>query len=208
MSRLRVAPIVEGHGEDNAVRILLQRIWMELLGGEYIDVLKPLRVSKLKLVQPRELSRTVELAVRNLRLKPLASRDPEMVLILLDADEDAPCLLGPRLLEIARAQRFDSNIACVVANVEYETWFVASAPSLTGYLNLSRDEALPDAPEVARLGKGWIQRRRIKYSETVDQPAMTRAMDLTLCRSKSPSFDKLCRDLDARLRQSAGASER
>ncbi|MBW8878244.1 MAG: hypothetical protein JF614_25050, partial [Acidobacteria bacterium] len=104
MSRLRVAPIVEGHGEDNAIRILLQRVWMELLGGEYIDVLKPLRVSKLKLVQPRELVRSVELAVRNLRLRTPVSGDPAMVLILLDADQDAPCLLGPRLLEIARAQ--------------------------------------------------------------------------------------------------------
>jgi len=202
LSRLRVAPIVEGHGEDNAIRILLQRVWMELLGGEYIDVLKPLRVSKLKLVQPRELVRSVELAVRNLRLRTPVSGDPAMVLILLDADQDAPCLLGPRLLEIARAQRADADIACVVANVEYETWFVASAQSLTDYLNVSRDNVLPDAPETARLGKGWIQRRRNKYSETLDQPAMTRAMDLALCRSKSPSFDKLCRDLEARLRRS------
>src|SRR6185295_11601848 len=135
------------------------------------------------------------------------SKDPDMVLILLDADQDAPCLLGPKLLEIARAQRSDADVACVVANVEYETWFVASARSLTEYLTISEHEVLPDAPEATRLGKGWIQRRRDKYSETVHQPAMTRAMDLALCRSKSPSFDKLCRDLEARLQRIGAPSE-
>ena len=38
MSRLCVAPIVEGHGDDRAIRILLQRIWSELLGGDYVEV--------------------------------------------------------------------------------------------------------------------------------------------------------------------------
>ena len=32
MSRLRVAPIVEGHGESYCIRILLERVWGELLG--------------------------------------------------------------------------------------------------------------------------------------------------------------------------------
>jgi hypothetical protein len=36
---LRVVIIVEGHGEDGAVRTLLERIWYELLGGDYIEVI-------------------------------------------------------------------------------------------------------------------------------------------------------------------------
>ena len=43
MSRIRIAPIVEGHGETEAIRPLLRRIWTELLGGEYADILKPIR---------------------------------------------------------------------------------------------------------------------------------------------------------------------
>jgi hypothetical protein len=43
MSRLRVAPIVEGDGEFQCVRILLDRIWRELLGGDYIDVTRAVR---------------------------------------------------------------------------------------------------------------------------------------------------------------------
>lgn len=34
---------------------------------------------------------------------------------------------------------------------------------------------------------------------TVDQPAMTSHMDLHLARERSPSFDKLCRELERRL---------
>ncbi len=40
---LRVAVIVEGHGEDGAIRPLLERIWYELLGGDGLDVLRPFR---------------------------------------------------------------------------------------------------------------------------------------------------------------------
>lgn len=195
MSRLRVAPIVEGHGEDNSIRILLQRVWTELLGGEHVEVLKPIRWPRTKLVKASELGRAVELAL----LKIGSVEDPAMVLILLDADEDLPCVLGPTLLKSARERRADADISCVVANVEYETWFAAACASLHEYLDLSRG-TLPEAPERERLGKAWIQKRfrGIKYSETVDQPAMTSRMDLAACRERSPSFDKLCRELEKR----------
>lgn len=202
MSRLRIVPIVEGHGENNAIRILLQRIWQELLGGDYVDIVKPIRGSKGRLVQRSELSRAVDLAV--LKLREGESDDRGMVLILVDADDDLPCELGPGLLEQAREQRSDMDISCVVANVEYETWFVAAASSLGEYLELPA-EAVPAHPEDQRAGKAWIQRhfRGVKYSETVDQPAMTSRMDLALCRERSPSFDKLCRELEKRHRLDA-----
>lgn len=199
MSRLRIQPIVEGHGEDAAIPLLLRRIWTELLGGDYVEVLKPIRGKRFKLVQPQELGRMVDLAASKLRKAGPGA--PSMILILLDADEDAPCRLGPHLLRLAREHRGDVDISCVLANVEYETWFAATAPSLTDYLDLAGETAVPAKPEEARLGKAWIQKRfrGPKYSETVDQPSMTSAMDLALCRSRSPSFDKLCRELEARL---------
>lgn len=203
MSRLRIAPIVEGHGENSAIRILLERIWYELCEGEYLEVLKPIRSKRPKLVRnPRELERTINLAVLNLQEK--RTEDPEMVLILLDADKDLPCILGPDLLEKARIHRSDVDLSCVIATIDYESWFVAAAASLSEYLDLSESETDLN-PEATRLGKGWIKQRirRAKYSETVDQPSLTKAMDLALCRAKSPSFDKLCRELEARLRRAA-----
>ncbi|MEZ6066413.1 MAG: hypothetical protein R3B90_12065 [Planctomycetaceae bacterium] len=61
---------------------------------------------------------------------------------------------------------------------------------------------MSEAPKVDRHRKAWIERhwRGTKYSETVDQLTLTSAMDLNLCRrrSRSRSFDKLCRDIEAR----------
>lgn len=202
MSRLRIVPIVEGHGEDQAIRILLQRIWAEFLGGEYVEVLKPFRKKRLKLVKPDELAQALDAAMQ--KLQPSKSKDQALILVLLDADNDPPCILGPELLSLARTARSDADIACVIANVEYETWFVAAAESLSDFLDLSGDRLPAADPEQARQGKAWIQKRYrgLKYSETVDQPAMTQAMDLALCRQRSPSFRKLCRELEARLERS------
>jgi hypothetical protein len=195
---LGIVPIVEGHGEQEAIRILLTRTIQELLGGPYPFILSPIRQPRSKLVsKPRELERAVELGVLKLR-QSSPSFEHGLVLVLLDADEDRPCELAPQLL--ARACRSDVDVACVLANPEYETWFVAAAPSLSRYLDL--DGARCDEPEANRLKKAWIEHRFTSgsYSETIDQPRLTAAMDLAMCRAASPSFDKLCRELEARLR--------
>ncbi len=199
MTRLRVAPIVEGHGEVHCIRILLQRIWTDLLGGEYIEVLQPIRKPRSKLVKPEELERAVKLALLKLGGAP-SGPCPHMVLVLIDADKDAPCILGPSLLDIAKKVNARADVACVLANIEYETWFVAAAESLHEFLELPPDTGTPENPEAQRAGKGWIGRHFVgeKYSETVDQPRMTAKMDLQCCRARSPSFDKLCRELEKR----------
>lgn len=203
MRRLRVAPIVEGHGEYLAIPILLRRVWTELLGGEWVQVIQPIRRKRTKLEQPQELAHAIDLAM--IKLQSVRSSDSAMILILFDADEAAPCALGPELLEIARKHRSDADISCVIANVEYETWLIAGARTLDPYLDLSKEPELPKDPETLRLGKAWVQRRfrgKRSYSPTVDQPALTSHMDLQLARERSPSFDKLCRELGKRLAQS------
>ena len=199
MNQLRVAAIVEGHGEYEAVRILLERIWYELLEGEYIDVLRPIRHKRQQLAKPNELKRAVALASSKLANAP-GPQIPALVLILIDAETDLPCRLAPELLGWAKEERIDVDIVCVVANAEYETWFVAAAESLRDYLDLPEGESAPHQPEIERHGKRWIEQRflRTKYSETQDQPAMTAKMDIALCRTRSPSFDKLCRELALR----------
>ena len=190
---------MEGQGESGALPVLLRRIW-ELLGGEYIEVFSPFRCSKQKLLQPSEMARILDFAVSRLESAGLDA-DPAMVLLLFDADDDLPCILGPEVLTRAKALRADADISCVIANVEFETWFVAAAESLARFLDLSGDNALPEKPEETRQGKGWIQKRfrGNKYASSFDQPRLTQVMDLKLCRSRSPSFDKLCRELEARL---------
>lgn len=199
MRRLRIAPIVEGHGEDASLRTLLQRMGSELFNA-YIEVSRPIRGKRMKLIRLGELERNIGHAIR--RLREVESEDPAVVLVLLDADNDLPCQLGPAILGMAQAARSDIDVFCVIANVEYETWLVAGADSLQDDLDLSQDREIPRDPEARRLGKAWIQQRfrtRPRYSPTAHQPSMTSRMDLRLARERSPSFDKLCRELEKRL---------
>lgn len=199
MTRLRVLPIVEGHGETAAVPILIRRIWLELLHGEYVEVLKPIRGKRNLLVKEETLCKAVELGLS--KLSHSSSSDPSLLLVLVDRDPDPepPCVLGPRMLKFINVRFAHANAACVIANLEYETWFAAAAESLHKYLRIESDSAPSFDPEGERHGKRWIAERfkGIRYSETQDQPALTAAMDLHLCRARSPSFDKLCRDLEA-----------
>lgn len=208
MSRLRIAPVVEGHGEVDAVRTLLSRIWLEIVGGEYLDVLHPIRRPRSKLLRagsataavqpdPDEIGRAVELAAMKLAAKR-EERTRSLVLLMLDADEDCPKKIVEAIT--ATCTRLDPRIdlSIVFPCVEYETWFVAAASSLTAHLQLREGDDELTNPEGKRLGKSWIKERLAGYSETVDQVRLTAAMDLTLCRERSPSFDKLCRELERR----------
>jgi hypothetical protein len=126
-----------------------------------------------------------------------------LVLILIDADEHCPARLGPELLAHAREVNPTVDMACVLAKVEYETWFAAAAESLSAYLDLPDGFTASESPEDMRHGKAWVRGyfRGTRYIETQDQPGMTAAMDLALCRRRSPSFEKLCRELEQRLQR-------
>jgi hypothetical protein len=69
----------------------------------------------------------------------------------------------------------------------------------------TNSESAPKDPEIDDLRKSWVSTRirRAKYSETADQPRLTAVLDLSQCRANSPSFDKLCRELEARLHSPA-----
>ncbi len=117
----------------------------------------------------------------------------------------APCVLAPQLVQWVHEEEPEVDFACVLANPEYEAWFVCAAESLSEHLELPPGETIPTEPESTGSKEAWIERHfRGSYSPTVDQPSMTAAMDLALCRERCPSFDKLCRELEARC--TAGSS--
>jgi len=185
---VKVGLIVEGHGEVRSLPILLRRMVRELEPQLQITVLNAHRVSRGLLVKAEGLHPAVELMARKV--------GPEgRILILLDADDDLPCQLGPRLLAQARGFRPDRDISVVVAMREYEAWFLTAAESLRGQRGLPQDLAPPDHPEDIRDAKKWLSQHRVDgYSETVDQPALTALFDLTAAR-RSDSFDKLFREV-------------
>jgi hypothetical protein len=198
-----VVPIVEGYGDVSAVPTLLARVHAHLGGDSYLIPLDPIRQPRDLLIRrPRELERAVKLA----KLRLDARRDlpgNKLILLLVDADEAPACQLGPELLRSAQQSAPGSDVACVLAVPEYETWFVAAADSLTEFVDLAKGPASSTDPEQARHGKRWLQQRfRGKYSETIDQRRLTSALDVGMARARSSSFDKLCREIEVRIRTS------
>ena len=108
-----VACIVEGHGEVQAVPVLIHRIAADVFPGMSLHVLPPLRVSRFKLVKKGELERAVELAARK-------TGGVGAVLVLIDSEDDCPAQTGPALLDRACATRSDLPIGVVLAKHEYE----------------------------------------------------------------------------------------
>lgn len=196
MADLVIAPIVEGHGEVAALPILLRRVWTELLGRTYIEVIPPIRQPRFRLVSETGsplpgLAKAVHLA----RLKLSQHTGKRVVFVMLDSERICPKAIAPGILSACTPSPPGMELSVVLPHIMYESWFVASSASLGEYLECSGDH--PTDPEGASHGKGWIKSRMRSgaYSETVDQPPMSSAIDLELCRSRSPSFDKLCREL-------------
>ena len=195
---LRVGVIVEGHGEQESIRLLLNRIWFEHLRGDSLEVIRPFRQPQGSLLTKEGLTKAVA-AVKIKLQQGLPDGVRTLVLILIDAEGRCPKELAPELVGWALEARSDADVACVLPNPMFETWFAASAASLAGVNGLPLDLPLPDDPERNRLGKSWLKAYLPNYSETVDQPRFTARIDLAQCRVRSASFDKLCRELAGRL---------
>jgi len=183
--------IVEGDGEKHAVPKLLARIATQFAPELQLRFAEPFRVGRNKLVKPGELERTIELVVRRLRT-------PRGIFILIDADDDCPAILGPQLLARARQARPDVASGVVLANREYEAWFLAAIESLVGQCGLPSELPPFPNPESIRGAKERLSRlmgRSRSYSETLDQVVLTSQLDMAIARQHSPSFDKCWREV-------------
>ncbi len=89
MSPLAIACIVEGHGEVEAVPILIRRIVERIDPSLFVRIQRPLRITRSQLLRPRELERAIELAAR--QVGPQGG-----ILVLIDSDDDCPAELGPQ----------------------------------------------------------------------------------------------------------------
>jgi hypothetical protein len=187
-----IVPIVEGQGEVQAVPVLFRRIIIELNLGIPIDVAQPVRLVRDKLVKDDELHRALRLAARRV------GKDGA-IFILLDSEGDCPAAAAPELLKRAKEARSDQLISVVLANKEFEAWFLASAASLKGFRGLSYETESHQAPETVPGCKQWLSGRMPAtqpYSPTADQAAFAGTFDMSLARKNAPSFDKLYREFE------------
>ena len=186
---ISVACIVEGDGEVSALPVLLRRIREWRTAHIPVDINFPIRVRRDRFLnKDDEFRRHVLLAQRK-------SGPEGWILILLDADDDCPATLGASITD--RVKQIDPGIrvAVVLANREYEAWFVAAAKSLNGRRGFAFEATnnIFDA-EARRDAKGWIRERMTSgvYRETSDQAAFSAVLSLDEAHDNSRSFRKLC----------------
>lgn len=204
MRTKRIIPIVEGYGEERAVPILLRR-WLQFRDfHRHFEV--PDRAINAKgsgrlkagLDYQRHvgIEHYIRAALRN---------GPDAILVLLDADDECARRatgpkLGPEILARAREVAATVPVAVVVANREFEAWFLAALQSLRARgLVPPRGNLLdPVDPEAVRDCKGRIgDFMGCGYEETMHQYALTQGLGFSQSMGiRSPSYAKLLRDLE------------
>lgn len=180
-----IQPIVEGHGEVDAIPVLLRRFLAEA-EVHHIGVGKPIRRKRSELVQEASVRRSVRLAL----LQP----DCGGILIVFDSDDDCPRDLAPQIEEWARTEAGAVPCGVVMAHREYEAWFLASLEALRGVRGIVPDASSHAAPETPRNAKSELRRHMVSgrgYSESVDQAAMTAEMDFAAAHRGCRSFRKM-----------------
>jgi hypothetical protein len=198
MREVRIAAIVEGHGECEAVPVLIRRIAQTIDPGFVPRILPPLRIPASRLLKQGEMERSLDFAARKLEGKG-------GIVIIVDCDWEncCPAEEGPSLLRRALATRSDVPIAVVFAKREFEAWFLAAAESLRGKFGLPNDLESPAYPESIRGAKEWLTDKMPPgraYAETTDQPAFAAVFDMNTAR-RADSFDKCYRDIKSILEQ-------
>ena len=184
---MTIQPIVEGHGDVEAVPVLLRRLVDEAQTWE-VGVGRSIRRKRSQLVQKAELQKAVRLAL----LQP----DCTAILILFDADDDCPADLGPEIHGWAGAVAGGMPCEVVLAKREYEAWFLGSIASLRGLRGIRSDAAVHAEPETPRDAKGELEQRMLgasSYFERTDQPALSAKFALPDAHRRCRSFRKLAR---------------
>lgn len=189
MSRFVLATIVEGDGDRAALPKLingaLRKPWV---------LPQPIKVARNRVVKRDDAFRLEHyLPLAASRIRERGGRGG--VLVLLDADDDAPCRLGPDLLERAKLVVPETPVAVVLATRMFESWLVAGG---------AVDSQEP--PDEIHNPKRLIRDVRGGYRETIDQPELAGRIDTGAAQRRSPSFDKLLRDLDRLEREGGGGS--
>ncbi len=201
MSAARIAVLVGGHGECEAVPVLIRRIAAEKQPPVSVEILTPIRVHEDRARKEGELERYVELAARKLG-------GTGGIFILFDCDWDNSCPKTDAPPLLARTHRVRPNlpISLVLAHREFESWFIAASRSLGGKRGLAPELEFVDDPERIRGAKEWLRKqmpRSRPYTETEDQPALTAEFDMQEAQ-RAPSFEKCYRELTSLLSRLGG----
>jgi len=188
----KIVPIVEGEGEVEAVPKLIHKLLKNTQRWD-IGVARPKNSNGCgNLIAPGGLERFLDLAFRE--------PDCGAVLVLIDADKRSYCDMAADFAARAVDRGIRFPVVIVVANREYEAWFLASLDSISGR-SIDGRSGLPaglsyrgDVEAIVGV-KGWLSRQMPEgrvYKETLDQAPLTGMIDIDLAKAGSRSFRRMC----------------
>jgi hypothetical protein len=184
---MKIKPIVEGFGDVLAVPELLRRIQFEYgLGGHEVQIARPIKWNRSHFNSEAQVRTAVRLAV--------AETDCVGVLIVFDSDDDCPKTYASRIAKWSIEEARTIPCEIVMADREFEAWFLAAMESLRGRNGISPDAVSEDNPERIRGAKERLESKMIwnvSYSETSDQVALTSRLNLRTVHDRCRSFRKL-----------------
>ena len=187
-----IKPIVEGHGEVEALPLLLRRIAGEFFGIWDPPILKPGRYAASQMLR-REDGAWVPgpgfaKAAGHARYEGATA-----LLVLLDADDFCAKTVSDSLCPLFKDASGFEMASIVFAVREYKAWFLASAETLQ-----EGADCYPDDPERPRDAKGALEdhlQLASPYNAITDQPAFSAKINLSLSYRRSRSFRKLTKEI-------------
>lgn len=190
----QLVSIVEGDGEVQALPVLLRGIAAWLAPERRISVPRPIQTPRDRFLQrDAERRKVLELAVRLCAHAP----DGGHIIVLLDADDDCPATLGSELKTTCEGiVDGRTGLSAVLANREFEAWFLASGTSMQGVRGFDRTRLsghwTGSDPDEPRNAKGLIHEATgRRYRSVKDQAALSARIDPALAERRSRSFRKL-----------------
>ena len=180
---MNILPIVEGHGEEEALPVLLRRLRNEASAWA-VEIGSPIRQPRNKLASEHGVMQAVEIA----RRQPC-----EAILIVFDGDRDCPAELGPKVQGWAAAAARTLPCEVILPHREYEAWFLAAIESLRTHKLIRTDAEFHPDPERPRGAKEQLKKRMVSraYLETTHQAKLSASFSLELAYRRSRSFRKL-----------------
>lgn len=191
---MNIQPVVEGGGEVAAFPVLLRRL-IDAAEAWEVGIGKPVLKPRGQLVRRKTLGNAVRLAIKQPECRS--------VLILIDGDDDCPAELGPRMKAWAANEAGGRPCEVVIAQREYEAWFLAGLEALRGRSGITADAPLHPRPEEPRDAKRQLKIRmgtQGAYFPTAHQAALSARFSLPCGWRRSGSFRKLSRSFGALVR--------
>jgi len=177
---ITIASVVEGHGEVEAVPILLRRIAGEIHGRFDVATPKSHRAKRSRIWQTDDWTRAV-------RMQSLRVTGSGGVLVVVDADDDCAVEMSRKLAEHCDPARLE----VAVAVREFEAWFLAGAESLRSHRLVRDDAEYEGDPETKSGAKEALESLMYEpYRETLHQAAFASLLDLAAAQ-RARSFRHL-----------------